>query len=210
MKIDRLILGAFETNCYVVRRDESARACAIVDPGLDPDELLDFLSQHQLQPVAVLLTHGHIDHIAGVAALREHYPQIKLYVHKLDAPMLTNAQANLSVLTGDVLTVPAADVLLEDGDTIEEAGLQLKVLHTPGHTPGGICLYAEPEGILFAGDTLFADSVGRTDFPGGSMDQLLLSIQRRLLVLPDTTAVYPGHGMRTAIGRERRANPFLS
>jgi glyoxylase-like metal-dependent hydrolase (beta-lactamase superfamily II) len=209
MKIDRLILGAFETNCYVVRQDESARACAIIDPGLDPDELLDFLSQHQLQPVAVLITHGHIDHIAGVAALRARYPQVKLYIHKLDAPMLTNAQANLSVLTGDTFTAPAADVLLEDGDTVEEAGVRLKVLHTPGHTPGGICLYAEPEGVLFAGDTLFADSVGRTDFPGGSMDQLLMSIQRKLLVLPDTTAVYPGHGMRTTLAREKRANPFL-
>jgi hydroxyacylglutathione hydrolase len=209
MKVDRLILGPFETNCYVVRRDESARGGVIIDPGLDPEELLDFLSRQELQPVAVLLTHGHIDHIAGTAALREHYPQIKLYIHKLDAPMLTNPQTNLSMLTGDTFTAPAADVLLEDGDTIEEAGVKLKVLHTPGHTPGGICLYAEPEGILFAGDTLFADSVGRTDFPGGSMGQLLTSIQRRLLVLPDTTAVYPGHGMRTTLAREKRANPFL-
>jgi hydroxyacylglutathione hydrolase len=209
MRIDRLILGGFETNCYIVRRDESAQECAVIDPGLDPDELLDFLVQRELRPVAVLLTHGHIDHIAGVAALRQQYPQIKLYIHKLDAPMLTNTQTNLSMLTGDTFTAPAADVLLEDGDTIEEAGVKLKVLHTPGHTPGGICLYAEPEGILFAGDTLFADSVGRTDFPGGSMDQLLVSIQRKLLVLPDTTAVYPGHGMRTTLAREKRANPFL-
>jgi hydroxyacylglutathione hydrolase len=209
MKIDRLVLGDFETNCYVVRRDESARACVIIDPGLDPEELLDFLSRHELQPAAVLLTHGHIDHIAGVTALRQHYPQSKLYVHQLDAPMLTNAQANLSLLAGGAFTAPAADVLLQDGDIVEEAGIQLKVLHTPGHTPGGICLYAEAEDVIFVGDTLFADSVGRTDFPGGSMDQLLLSIQRRLLVLPDTTAVYPGHGMRTTLGREKRANPFL-
>ena len=101
-------------------------------------------------------------------------------------------------------------MLLEDGDVIEQAGIRFDVLHTPGHTPGGICLYAGQDGLVFAGDTLFADSVGRTDFPGGDMDQLIAGIRAKLLVLPDATAVYPGHGMRTTIGRERRANPFLA
>lgn len=209
MKIDRLVLGDIETNCYVVRRDESAVDCLIIDPGFDADSLLGFLTQRKLHPVAIVITHGHADHIAGVALLRQHYPNARLYIHKLDAGMLTNAKANLSILTGGAFTAPAADVLLEDGETVEEAGVSLKVLHTPGHTPGGICLYAEPDGVLFAGDTLFADSVGRTDFPGGDMDQLIGSIHRKLLTLPDSTAVYPGHGMRTTIGREKRANPFL-
>ncbi|MCX5646589.1 MAG: MBL fold metallo-hydrolase [Phycisphaerae bacterium] len=209
MQIDRLILGDFQTNCYVVRRDEAAVDCLIVDPGLGADDLLAFLSQHQLNPVAVIITHGHVDHIAGVAALRQQYLKIKVYIHKVDAGLLTDPEANLSALVGSVVATEPAEVLLQDGDTIDEAGIQLKVLHTPGHTLGGICLYVEPEAIVFAGDTLFADSVGRTDFPGGDMDQLIESIRTKLFTLPDNTAVHPGHGMRTTIGREKRANPFV-
>ncbi len=209
MQIDRLILGDFQTNCYVVRRDEAAVDCLIVDPGFGADDLLAFLSQHQLNPVAVIITHGHVDHIAGVAALRQQYPKIKVHIHKVDAGLLMDPEANLSALVGSVVETEPAEALLQDGDTIDEAGLQLKVLHTPGHTLGGICLYAESEGVVFAGDTLFADSVGRTDFPGGDMDQLIESIQTKLFTLPDKTAVYPGHGMRTTIGREKRANPFV-
>ncbi len=123
--------------------------------------------------------------------------------------MLTDPEANLSGLAGAAVATEPADVLLQDGDMVEEAGIKLKVLHTPGHTPGGICLYAESEGLVFAGDTLFADSVGRTDFPGGDMDQLIDGIRTKLFTLPDQTVVYPGHGMRTTIGREKRANPFV-
>ena len=209
MQIDRLILGDFQTNCYVVRRDEAAVECLIVDPGFDADELLDFLSQRWLDPVAVIITHGHADHIAGVAALRQQYPKIKVYIHKADSGLLTDSEANLSVLTGAVVATEPADVLLQDGDAIDEAGVQLQVLHTPGHTRGGICLYVESEATVFAGDTLFAGSVGRTDFPGGDMDQLIEGIRTKLFMLPDNTAVYPGHGMRTTIGREKRANPFV-
>jgi len=209
VKIDCLILGDFQTNCYVVRADETATACVIVDPGLDPDDLLGFLTQHQLQPVAAIITHGHVDHIVGLAALRQQYPQVKVYIHQLDAPLLTDPQANLSILAGMSFATEPADVLLHEGDVIEEAGLQFRVLHTPGHTPGGMCLYAEAEAAVFAGDTLFADSVGRTDFPGGDTDQLLESIRTKLFTLPDNTVVYAGHGMRTTIGREKRANPFV-
>jgi glyoxylase-like metal-dependent hydrolase (beta-lactamase superfamily II) len=209
MQIDRLILGDFQTNCYVVRRNEAAVDCVVIDPGFDPDDLLVFLSQHRLTPVAVVITHGHADHIAGVAALRQQYPQIKVYIHRADAGMLMNPEANLSGLAGAAVATEPADVLLQDGDKVEEAGVKLQVLHTPGHTPGGICLYAESEGLVFAGDTLFADSVGRTDFPGGDMDQLIDGIRTKLFTLPDQTVVYPGHGMRTTIGREKRANPFV-
>jgi hydroxyacylglutathione hydrolase len=196
MKIDRLILGDFQTNCYVVRRDESASDCAIIDAGLDARELVTFLAEHRLHPAAVILTHGHIDHIQGLGLLRQH--------------LLLDSEANLSELAGADFSTDRADVLLEDGQTIEEAGLRFSVLHTPGHTPGGICLYAQPEGVLFAGDTLFAGSVGRTDFPGGSMDDLLAGIRDKLFVLPDQTVVHPGHGGRTTIGREKRCNPFLA
>jgi hydroxyacylglutathione hydrolase len=210
MKIDRLILGDFQTNCYVVRADESASDCLVIDPGLDADDLIRFLKDRQLHPVATVLTHGHADHIVGTATLRRHFPGIKVYIHRLDAPMLADPRANLSAFAGMAFTTEPADVLLEGGDTVAQAGIELKVFHTPGHTPGGICLYAQQDALVFVGDTLFADSVGRTDFSGGNMDQLIDSIRTTLLPLPDATAVYPGHGMRTTIGRERRANPFLT
>lgn len=210
MKIDRLILGDFETNCYVVRRDESASDCVVIDTGLDSREMMAFLSRHRLTPTAVILTHGHVDHIAGLAALRSAFPQARVYIHKLDGPMLTDSEANLSEMAMQPFTTAPADVLLDDGDTIDEAGVLLKVLHTPGHTPGGICLYAESEGVVFAGDTLFAGGVGRSDFPGGDPEQLLESIRARLFALPDRTAVCPGHAMRTTIGREKASNPFLT
>lgn len=210
MKIDRLILGDFETNCYVVRRDESAGECLVIDTGLDSRDMIAFLAQHRLTPQAVILTHGHVDHIAGLSALRSEFPQAKVYIHRLDAPMLGDAEANLSQMAMVPFETAPADVLLEDGDTIEEAGITLTVLHTPGHTPGGICLYAEAEAIVFAGDTLFADGIGRTDFPGGDHQRLLDGIRTRLLVLPERTAVYPGHAMRTTIGREKASNPFLT
>lgn len=209
MKIDRLILGDFQTNCYVVRTDESARECLVIDTGLDSRDMIAFLTQHGLTPKAVVLTHGHVDHIAGLAAMRSRFPELRVYIHRLDGPMLTDSQANLSEMAMLPFETAPAEVLLEDGDTVEEAGIVLKVLHTPGHTPGGICLCAATEGVVFAGDTLFADGVGRTDFPGGDWDQLLDGIRTKLLVLPERTAVYPGHGMRTTIGREKASNPFL-
>jgi len=210
MKIDRLVLGDFQTNAHVVRADETATDCLIVDTGLDDRDLVAFLAHHRLAPVAVVLTHGHADHIVGLDALRRDFPQIKVYIHRLDATMLTDPQANLSAMAGVPFTTQPADILLEDGDVVTEAGITFTVLHTPGHTPGGICLYAEPDGILFAGDTLFADGVGRSDFPGGNAAQLIESIRARLLGLPDETVVYPGHAMRTTIGREKAHNPFLA
>lgn len=209
MKIDRLILGAFETNCYVVRDSDSATECLIIDAGLQADRLIDFLGRHKLNPVAVILTHGHADHIAGVALLRQSFPRIKVHIHKLDAQMLTQPEHNLSAFAGEPITTGPADSLLQDGDIIEQAGVKLQVLHTPGHTPGGICLYSKDEEIVFTNDTLFAESVGRTDFPGGSTSRLIKSIRGKLLTLPEQTKVYPGHGPVTTIAHEKAGNPFL-
>jgi len=209
MKIDRLILGAYQTNCYILCRSEAAQDCLVIDPGLEAGELIDFLEEYRLNPAAVVLTHGHIDHTAGAAVLRENYPDIKVYIHKLDAKMLTEPQSNLSALTGGLFSTEPADFSIEEEDVIEQAGIKLEVLHTPGHTPGGICLYSKDEGIVFTDDTLFADGVGRTDFPGGNMTQLVKSIKEKLLTLPDETVVYPGHGPVTTIAQEKAHNPYL-
>jgi len=209
MKIDRLILGSFETNCYILRESEADKDCLIVDTGLEAGELIDFLQQHTLNPVAVVLTHGHIDHVTGVALLRKNFPKIKVYIHKLDAEMLTGAKDNLSALSGQTFSTEPADGFIEEGDKIEQANIALEALHTPGHTPGGISLYSKQDGLIFVGDTLFAGSVGRTDFPAASFAQLIKSIREKLFTLPDETVCLPGHGLSTTIAQEKANNPFL-
>ena len=185
MKIDCLALGAYETNCYVLRSSEVAKDCLIIDAGLGVDKLIKFLHEHNLNPVAVVLTHGHIDHIEGVAALRAEFPNIKVYIHKLDAEMLSEPYSNLSAMTGAAFSIEPADFLIEEQSVIEQADIKLSVLHTPGHTPGGICLYCEDEGVVFTDDTLFADSIGRTDFPNGNTEQLLQSKLNTQDKIPD-------------------------
>jgi glyoxylase-like metal-dependent hydrolase (beta-lactamase superfamily II) len=209
MKIDHLILGVYETNCYILRSDDTAEDCLIIDTGLEAGKLINFLNEHKLNPVAVVLTHGHIDHIAGLVALRDRFPDIKVHIHKLDSKMLTDPQTNLSAMSGVAFITKPEDFSLEQQSVIEQAGIKLLVLHTPGHTPGGISLYSEDYGIAFVGDTLFADSIGRTDFPNGSMSQLINSIKEKLFTLPGETKVYPGHGPTTTIAQEKAHNPFL-
>ncbi|MEJ2701607.1 MAG: MBL fold metallo-hydrolase [Sedimentisphaerales bacterium] len=209
MIIDRLILGAYETNCYVLRSSEEAKDCLVVDPGLDADPLIDFLADRELSPVAIVLTHGHIDHIAGLAVLRKRFPDAKVYIHKLDAGMLAEPYTNLSAMSGGSFTTEPEDVTLEEPDVIDLAGIKLQVLHTPGHTPGGICLYSAQDGVVLVGDTLFAGSIGRTDFPGGSMSQLLKGVKEKLFTLPGGTKAYPGHGPATTIASEKAHNPFF-
>lgn len=209
MKIDCLILGAYQTNCYILRRNETAADCLVVDTGLEAEPLVEFLMANDLNPLAVILTHGHADHIAGLRALHGRFPDIKVYIHRLDAEMLTGTKPNLSELTGRIFKTEPADCCVTEGDIIDEAGIKLRVLHTAGHTAGGISLYCEQQGLVFVGDTLFADSIGRTDFAGGSMTELIGSIKQKLLTLPEETILYPGHGPQTTIGREKKCNPFL-
>lgn len=209
MKIDALVLGSYQTNCYVLRKNQTDKDCLIIDTGLESEELMDFLGKNDLNPLAAVFTHGHADHTCGIPLLRKKYPDIKVYIHTLDAEMLTNSSKNLSMLAGSIFKTDPADILLEENDMIEPAGITLKVICTPGHTPGGISLYAQSENIIFVGDTLFADSIGRTDFPGGNSELLIESIKHKLLTLPPETICYPGHGPQTTIAQEKMYNPFL-
>jgi hydroxyacylglutathione hydrolase len=210
MHIETFVLGDFQTNCYCVRTDSAKKDCMLIDPGLHPFEMIQHLQKHHLVPSAVILTHGHIDHIGGLEQVRKHWPSVQVYIHKDDATMLTDSNENLSAVAGTIFQARPAEVILDGNAKIRVAGLEFEMFHTPGHTSGGICLYNAPEGIAFVGDTLFAGSIGRSDFPGGDYDQLIESIQTKLLTLPDATTIYTGHGPATTIGNEKRHNPFLS
>ena len=214
VKIDHLILGEYQTNSYILRLGSTDKDVVIVDTGLEGGPLVTFLVQNELNPVAVIFTHGHADHIRGFEELRFKYPTIKSYIHKNDAAMFTDSSLNLSYYAGVDFKTDLPEIIIESEKMIELAGMSFAVLHTPGHTPGSICLYCAAEGVVFTGDTLFAGGVGRTDFPGYDSrkmyNQLIEGIKSKLMVLPETTAVYPGHGSRTTIGREKRLNPFLT
>jgi len=212
MKVDGLVLGEYETNCYVLRASEATSDCLLIDTGLSPEPLLEFLQDNGLKPAALLLTHAHADHIAGAELLRGLYPDMKIAIHEADAAALLDPSANLATMVGEDINSPPADVILADGGVVELAGLRLQVIHTPGHTPGCVCFYSSVDGILFSGDTLFAGSVGATDFPtSGPNDYstMVSSIRTRLLKLPPETVVYPGHGPATSLANEVKYNPHL-
>ncbi len=210
MIIDTIVLGDFQTNSYCVRADEAQTDCLIIDPGLNPEPLIRLLQNSEWRPVAIVLTHGHVDHIGGVETIRQYWPEVEVSISEKDAEMLTNPSMNLSVMSGTMIQTRPAEVLLGADDLYyQAAGLRFQILHTPGHTPGGICLYSASEETVFAGDTLFHGSVGRSDFPGGSHQDLIDSIRTQLLTLPEQTKVYTGHGPATIIAAEKRSNPFL-
>jgi hydroxyacylglutathione hydrolase len=204
--IERLQLGALETNCWILAASASS-PLVVIDPADDASILLDAVAGREVS--AIVLTHGHFDHLGAARALIGQ-TEAPLLVHCLDAYRLTSADTTGGSLFGfPHHHAPAADRLLNDGDVVEAGPLELTVLHTPGHTQGSICLVTKDKGHLFSGDTLFAGSVGRTDFPGGDSHALLESIATKLATLPDETVVHPGHGPDTTIGRERRINPFF-
>lgn len=212
MHLDKLVLGAYENNCYILRAHHGSTDCLIIDTGLSPEPLLNFLQQHKLNPVALVFTHGHGDHIAGAHLLREFYPDIKIAVHHADIHALSSPAANLAATVGEDITSPQPDVVFEGDADIEYAGVKLKVIYTPGHTPGCICLYSPEHKMLFSGDTLFAGSIGRTDFPYSNpsdQETLIYNIKAKLLTLPPETKVYPGHGPATTIRNEIKHNPHL-
>lgn len=206
MQIFSQALGPFAANCYIIACEET-KAAAVVDPGMPDAWIKRTLEEHQLKAALILLTHGHVDHIGGVSWVKS-FTRAPLMAHEGDLPLLSDARLNGSARFGIPITTPAPDRLLKDGETIPLGNLYLWVLHTPGHSSGGICFYTP--GHLIAGDTLFAGSIGRTDLPGGDYETLVGGIRTKLLVLPAETVVYPGHGETTTIGDEAEYNPFLT
>lgn len=198
-------MGVMGANCYILSCPETKKA-VVIDPGDEGDRIQSLVLEKGYHVEYILLTHGHFDHIGAVAELRDAFGA-KVGIHANDAEMLTDGQKNLSTYMGSAIEMQPADFLLEDGQTITFGNMTLTVLATPGHSLGGVC-FLTPEGLI-SGDTLFAGSIGRTDFPGGSLEQLLDGIKQKLMVLPEETRVFPGHGEATIIGREKRANPFL-
>ncbi len=206
MLIKSMVVGSLESNCYLVA-DEESKEAIIIDPGAEGEKIRRLIEKGELVPAYIVNTHGHIDHIGANGYLKEKLGDIRISIHPADAQMLIDPLQNLSSFAGQSNPSPAADLMLEDSYEIKLGKLSLKVVHSPGHTPGGICLVTE--GKVFTGDTLFAGSVGRTDLPGGSMDSLQRAIREKLLTLPDETIIYPGHGPHSTIGREKEDNPFV-
>lgn len=205
MLIQCIPLGGMGANCYVVACQETKEAL-VIDPGGEPGPVVAYLEKNGLTAKYIVNTHGHIDHIMGNDQLKK-ATGAKVMIHEADAEMLQNPQLNLSGFMGGAIKLAPADQLLTEGDTVEVGKISLEVLHTPGHTKGGICLAGN--GVVFTGDTLFAGSIGRTDFPGGSFETLIKAIKTKILPLPDDTAVYPGHMQESTISQEKNYNQFL-
>jgi glyoxylase-like metal-dependent hydrolase (beta-lactamase superfamily II) len=205
LRIKALLVGSLATNCYIAYCEEN-REAAIIDPGGDADRILSFISKENLKVKFIVNTHGHADHILADDELRKTL-NAPLLIHQADLEMLSNPELNLSAFLDEPVKVSKPDRLLKGGDEISFGKVKLKVIHTPGHTPGCICLLGENS--LFSGDTLFAGSVGRTDIPGGSFQQLMHSLKFRIMPLPDSLKVYPGHGPETVLGYEKHANHYL-
>ena len=206
LKIGRITLGMYMTNCYFIHNEGSNEAI-VIDPADSGDYINQKLAENGLKTAAILLTHGHFDHIYGVDALRK-ATGCQVYGSGDEQLLLKDPDINSSVMVGRPVTV-ILDRKLKDGDELDIAGIKLSVIATPGHTAGSVCYYVESEGVLFAGDTMFQESVGRTDLPTGSSSQLIDSINDKIMCLPDETKVYPGHGDMTTVGHERKYNPFL-
>ncbi|MDO4187475.1 MAG: MBL fold metallo-hydrolase [Lachnospiraceae bacterium] len=205
IKIGYMTIGYVQTNCYFVYDDEKKEAI-VFDPAADGAGIYNALLKNDIKVAAIMLTHGHFDHILGVNELKEK-ADVKVYASELEKNVLASADLNVSNQTGRSCTI-SPDVLLKDGEVVEIAGIKIKMISTPGHTEGSACYLNEEEGLLIAGDTLFAGSCGRTDLPTGSGGMLDRSLKEKLMKLDDDIKVYPGHGESTTIGHERKYNPF--
>lgn len=205
MILETLCVGIFGVNCYILSARSNSLGI-IIDPGAEEKKIARVLDKHNLKPAFIINTHAHIDHISCDDKFG-----VPVYIHRLDATLLKDPQLNLSNFFSSSYALKTEIKILEDKDVIELEQIQLEVIHTPGHTPGGICLLMKKpsDNILFTGDTLFCQGVGRTDFPGANEEELIKSIKNKLFKLDDDTIIYPGHGNSSCIGEEKRNNPFV-
>ena len=207
MLVKKFLAGPIGTNTYLLI-NENTHEAVVVDPASCPIALQECVVRDEIVIKAILLTHAHYDHILGIEDVIAHYGEMPVYVHEDDKVMLESPERNMSPQVGYPYAYHGATTV-RDGQILNLIGYEFKVLHTPGHTPGGVCYYIASEGVLISGDTLFAGSVGRTDFPGGSFMSLIRSIREKVLVLPEDTHVYPGHMESTTILSEKQHNPYV-
>lgn len=207
-RVEGFALGPFQTNCYIVTAPGTDE-CWIVDASFEPAPMIEHIRRSGLRPSKFILTHAHIDHIAGLDDLRRAFPGIPVLIHPEEAAFLEDPQLNLSGAYGVPYSTGGPDATLNEGETLSLGSDSWRVLHTPGHSPGGITLWNEAAAEALVGDTLFAGSIGRSDFPTADEAALHRSIREKLYMLPDETVAHPGHGPSTTIGREKRTNPFV-
>lgn len=206
-KIKKLILGAVQTNCYLIYNEETKEGI-VIDPADNGPKIVQTVASFLVKPVAILLTHGHFDHLMAAEELKERF-RIPIYLHEEEEQLAASPMLNASSTFGMYGTAKG-DVLVRDRQMLQLAGFSIQVLHTPGHTQGGVCYYFPEEQVLFSGDTLFAQSIGRTDLPTGSYHTLIHSVREQLLVLPKQVLVFPGHGEETTIEYETKYNPYIN
>jgi len=208
MIFETIVVGPLGVNCFILGCEET-REGVVIDPGAEPEKIVRAITALGLRIVCVINTHGHFDHVGGNSKVLEK-TGAPLLIHQGDAHFLTSVKEVAAMYGVTTEDSPRPDRFLEDGMLLPFGNYQMEVRHTPGHTPGGCCLYLAAQGMVITGDTLFADGVGRTDFPGSSHEALLEGIRTKLMPLPDATKAYPGHGPATTIGHERRHNPYIN
>jgi len=205
---ERFTLGPFQTNTYLIRTDVG-NGCWVIDPSFGPAPVIDRINVLKLKPEAILLTHAHIDHIAGLSEVCKAFPGTPVSIHHAEAEWLQDPERNGSAFFGNPVSYPAPDAILSGSESLMLGGSEWKTYHVPGHSPGSVAFYCTAAGLAVSGDALFAGSIGRTDLPGGDQEQLFAAIRSTLYTLPGPTRILPGHGPETTVDREMKSNPFV-